>query len=122
MNLLPTLILLLRLCLCQKKKQLTLSLKYWKKKIISIFGVTANRQFTDEEIDSDLIAILLLDINPSYFRIVYEEYDVAKVNKAASNIASKGLELFTNPGIYCLGITCQLTNRRYPYWHKIHYR
>ncbi|MDX1701552.1 MAG: FIST N-terminal domain-containing protein, partial [Melioribacteraceae bacterium] len=67
------------------------------KKNISVFGVTANREFTDEEIDSDLITLLLLDINASYFSIAYETYKNGEADKAANEVASKGLELFSSP-------------------------
>lgn len=67
------------------------------KENISIFGVTANREFTDEEIDSGLITLLLLEINPSHFSIAYESRENGKADKAAGNIASNGLELFSSP-------------------------
>ncbi|MCB9249345.1 MAG: hypothetical protein H6613_12770 [Ignavibacteriales bacterium] len=46
---------------------------------ISIFGASTNGEFIDEEFEKESVAILLLDINPSYFTIIFEEYPEKKL-------------------------------------------
>ncbi len=70
------------------------------KENISIFGVTVCRGFTDEAMDSNLNSILLLEINPSYFKIAYETYEPDKLEKAANKIALTGLDFFSNPAYF----------------------
>src|SRR5437870_5673487 len=45
---------------------------------IAIFGATTNGQFIDEETQSATITMLLLDMNPEYFYISFEEYPEKK--------------------------------------------
>lgn len=64
---------------------------------IILYGVTANRVFTDEENGTDIISILLLDMNTSYFKLEYNVYEEGFAEIAANEVASKGLTYFTNP-------------------------
>src|ERR1700680_464059 len=41
---------------------------------IAIYGATTNGEFTEEGISAGEIAVLLLDINPAYFTIFFEEF------------------------------------------------
>jgi hypothetical protein len=69
----------------------------FEKKNIAIFGVTASSSFTDEEMNAGLISALLLEMDRSHFRIVYETYEEGNAEKAARIIGSTGLEIFSNP-------------------------
>jgi len=63
----------------------------------AIYGATTNGEFTDEGISSGGIAILLLDINPAFFTILFEEFPEKNYRQIAQSIAKKALEKFTNP-------------------------
>ena len=41
---------------------------------ISVFGCTTNGEFTSEETEKGSAAILLLDINTTYFQLYFEEF------------------------------------------------
>ena len=40
---------------------------------IAIFGASTSEKFTEQGIQTDDIAVLLLDINPDYFKVVLKE-------------------------------------------------
>ena len=64
---------------------------------IAIFGASTNGEFIDEELEKGSFAILLLDINPSYFTILFAEYPEKNYRDVASEIAKKAKMLFPNP-------------------------
>ena len=64
---------------------------------IAIYGVTSNGEFTGEGISSGEIAVMLLDINPSYFHIVFEEFSENNYRQTTRAIAKKALEKFAHP-------------------------
>jgi len=64
---------------------------------ISIYGATTHGEFTDEGITAGEIAILLLNINPSYFTIFFEEYPEKNYRQTTQSIAKKALEKFAHP-------------------------
>ena len=64
---------------------------------LKVYGVSANREFTEENVEYGSIAILLLEINPSYFTLLYEEFEEGLVESAASEIGKKGLSSFDEP-------------------------
>lgn len=64
---------------------------------ISIYGATSNGEFTGEGVTAGEIAVLLLDINPAYFSILFEEYPEKNHRETAQTIAKKALEIFPNP-------------------------
>jgi hypothetical protein len=59
---------------------------------IAIFGATAGA-----------IAILLLDMNPAYFTILFEEFSGKNYQEAAQGIAKKAKENFGNPAFLIAG-------------------
>lgn len=65
---------------------------------ISIFGATAAGEFTDQGVDKDSTAILLLDLDPEAFEIAHVEFEKVMANTAAKNIGQKGIDRFANPG------------------------
>ena len=68
------------------------------KENITVFGATTAGEFIDDDIDIDSIVILLLDINPDYFRITFKENDYNTSREKAKSIADFGLNEFSNPG------------------------
>ena len=64
---------------------------------ITIFGATTNGQFIDEETQSASIAILLLDMNPDYFSITFQEYPDKNYREKTQEVATEALLNFANP-------------------------
>lgn len=73
------------------------------KKNITIFGATTNGEFIDEEFEKESVVILLLDIKPSYFKIIFEEYPEKNYREVTQNIAKKSLEFFKTPTFLVAG-------------------
>jgi hypothetical protein len=67
------------------------------KKGIAIFGASTHGEFIDEELEKGSFAILLLDMNPSYFTILFAEYPEKNYRWVASEIAKKAKKLFPRP-------------------------
>ncbi|MBU2938912.1 FIST C-terminal domain-containing protein [Lacinutrix sp. C3R15] len=64
---------------------------------IVIFGSSTNGEFIDEETEKGSAAILLLDLNPDYFQIYFEDYTNNDHKNVAMKIAKKAKEKFKNP-------------------------
>lgn len=64
---------------------------------ISVYGVTTNGEFIDEELGKKSIAVLLLDINPSYFKVFLEEFPEKNYRETAKELAQKAIEQFNHP-------------------------
>ena len=64
---------------------------------IAIYGATTNGEFIDEELGKQSIAVLLMDINPSYFKIHFAEFPEKNYRETAKILAQQSLELFSQP-------------------------
>ena len=64
---------------------------------IAVFGATTNGEFIDEDFGKESIAILLLDINPAYFTILFSEYPEKNYREVAAEMAKKALGFFPHP-------------------------
>jgi hypothetical protein len=64
---------------------------------IAIYGATTNGEFTAEGITKESVAILLLDINPDYFTILFSTYPEKDYRKTTQAMARQALVKFTNP-------------------------
>src|SRR5450432_2649025 len=64
---------------------------------IAVYGSTSNGEFTGEGITAGEIAILLLDINPAFFTIVFEEFPGKNYRETTKAVARKSLEKFAHP-------------------------
>jgi hypothetical protein len=62
---------------------------------IAIFGASTNGEFIDENTQTGGIVALLLDMNPEYFAIYFDEYSDKKYRQRAATIAKKALERFS---------------------------
>lgn len=74
---------------------------------ISVYGVTTNGEFTGEGISSGEIAIMLLDMNPAYFTIYFEEFSDNNYRQTAQAIAKQALEKFAHPCFLMAGSNMQ---------------
>ena len=70
---------------------------------IKIFGATTNGEFIDENPEKLSTAILLLDINPAYFSILFSEYPDKNYREVAKAIAEKARQQFQNPAFLLAG-------------------
>lgn len=70
---------------------------------IKIFGATTNGEFIDENPDKKSIALLLLDINPAYFTILFSEYPEKNYREIANGLAEKAKQVFPNPAFLVAG-------------------
>lgn len=64
---------------------------------VAIFGASTNGEFIDEETQIGSVAILLMDMNPEYFTILFEEYPDKNYREIAGAVATKALEQFAHP-------------------------
>ena len=68
-------------------------------KDIQLFGATTAGEFIDGEIEAGSTAILLLDINPAYFKIEFIETSPENTIESAKKLGATGKETFTNPSL-----------------------
>ncbi len=64
---------------------------------IAIYGVTTNGEFIDEELGKKSIAILLLDINPSYFTVLFADFPEKNYRETSQILAQESQKLFSHP-------------------------
>jgi hypothetical protein len=64
---------------------------------IQIFGATTAGEFIDGEIEGGSIVMMLLDMNPAYFKIEFLETNQATTLEDAKKLGAIGKEIFTNP-------------------------
>jgi hypothetical protein len=66
-------------------------------KAIAIFGATTMAEFTEESAETIGIAVLLLDIDPDFFKIVLQSFDSDSGYEAGCLVAETGIKSFINP-------------------------
>ena len=64
---------------------------------IQIFGASTGDNFTDGEIESHTIVLLLLDINPAYFQLEIKGADEGTIKEIAEQIGKSALTKFKKP-------------------------
>jgi hypothetical protein len=64
---------------------------------IAVYGATTNGEFIDEELGKQSMAVLLMDINPSYFKIHFAEFPQKNYRESAKELAEKSKEKFSHP-------------------------
>ena len=72
-------------------------------KEIAIFGATTNGEFINEDLGKESTSILLLDINPEYVTIYFEEYPNKNYREVTQSIAKKAVEKFDRPTFLLAG-------------------
>lgn len=70
---------------------------------IKIFGATTNGEFIDENPEKFSVAILLLDMNPEYFSILFSGYADKKYRETAKGIAREAKQLYRHPAFLVAG-------------------
>ena len=65
---------------------------------ISIFGASTSKKFTELGLQGDNIVVLLLDLDPGYFKIILEEYKDSSPHEAARKTGAIGINAFKDPG------------------------
>lgn len=64
---------------------------------IAIFGATTSGEFIDGEIEEGSIAMMLLDMNPDHFKIVFSETGELTTFQNSVQLGIEGKETFTKP-------------------------
>lgn len=64
---------------------------------IQIFGATTAGEFIDDEIEEGSIVMMLLDMNPDYFKIEFLETSQETAFEDATKLGITGKEIFSNP-------------------------
>jgi len=64
---------------------------------IQIFGATSSGEFISSEISEGSIAVMLLDMNPAYFKLMFLETGDSSDFEIAKQIGKEGKKLFANP-------------------------
>ncbi|MCW9066628.1 MAG: FIST C-terminal domain-containing protein [Ignavibacteriaceae bacterium] len=64
---------------------------------ISIFGSTTSGEFIDGDYTEGAIAILLLEVDQTYFKIIFEEYVDKDPRLLVKHFGEKALRFFSNP-------------------------
>ncbi|HEX6171606.1 MAG TPA: FIST N-terminal domain-containing protein [Chitinophagaceae bacterium] len=64
---------------------------------IAIFGATTFAEFTEQDAENTGIAVLLLEIDPAYFKIVLKDNGEGSGYEIGCHIGETGVKTFTNP-------------------------
>jgi hypothetical protein len=64
---------------------------------ITVFGVTSNGEFIDETPEKESIAVILLDIHPSCFKVLHGAYPDNNFRDTAYKLAGMAADAFANP-------------------------
>ena len=64
---------------------------------IVIFGATTSGEFIDGEIGEGGIAVMLLDMNPKYFKLIFQETGDHTTFENARQLGIEGKKAFSNP-------------------------
>ncbi|PWN05780.1 FIST signal transduction protein [Rhodohalobacter mucosus] len=68
-------------------------------KKIQIFGATTAGEFIDGEIEEGSIAMMLIDLNPAYFKLEFIEIDQENTVEDARELGVLGKSTFQNPAL-----------------------
>jgi hypothetical protein len=80
----------------QDVEAVTLLLNTWN---IQVFGATTAGEFIDGDIESKSIVMMLLDMNPAYFKIEFIETTQKTTAEDAKKLGVIGKDTFTNPSL-----------------------
>lgn len=64
---------------------------------IAVFGATTHGEFIDEDLGKESVAMLLLDMHPSYFTILFDEFPEKNYREVAQTLAKQAIAKITNP-------------------------
>ena len=64
---------------------------------LSIFGTTTSGEFISPEIGEGSAAIMLLDISPDYYKVIFQETGNSSAFEVAKQTGIEGSKIFSNP-------------------------
>src|SRR5689334_8570329 len=64
---------------------------------IAIFGATTSGEFIDADLEEGSAVIMLLDLNPSYFKILLQEIGSATTREISKQVGTMALGIFKHP-------------------------
>ncbi|RYY00859.1 MAG: hypothetical protein EOO53_20995 [Gammaproteobacteria bacterium] len=70
---------------------------------ITVFGSTTNGEFIDEELENGSVVILLMDMDPTYFTVLFDEYPNKNYREVAQQLAQQAKQLFSTPSFLIAG-------------------
>jgi len=70
---------------------------------IAVFGATTNGEFIDEDLSKGSVVMLLLDINRSYFNILFYEFPGKNYREVAQALAREALTKISHPSFLVAG-------------------
>ncbi|HSR16668.1 MAG TPA: FIST N-terminal domain-containing protein [Ignavibacteriaceae bacterium] len=79
------------------KQDLDAVCKILDSEVIQIFGATSSGEFISSEISEGSIAVMLLDMIPAYFKLMFLETGDSSDFEIAKQIGEEGKKLFANP-------------------------
>ncbi len=80
---------------------------------IQIFGATTGGEFIDGEIGAGTIAILLVDMKPSHFKVLLSDYRDKDPDAVTQQMAAKAKETFKNPS-YIISVSVDVRGESGP--------
>lgn len=81
------------------KQDIEAVLEFLEKNDIQIFGTTTSGEFIDGDIEEGSIVILLLDMDPAYFKLAFIEIDPNNALEDAKKMGAIAKETFINPAL-----------------------
>jgi hypothetical protein len=69
---------------------------------IQVFGATSSGEFIDGEIKEGSIVVMMLDMNPEYFKIVFRQKGEFSTLENAIQLGNEGKNIFKNPAFIIL--------------------
>lgn len=70
---------------------------------VSVFGASTVGEFTEEGIDEGSVALMLLDLNPAYFKIALRDHTDGSAIRSGREIGQEGLNTFSHPAFIITG-------------------
>ena len=67
------------------------------KQRITVFGATTSGEFIDGDVGEGSVAILLLDMAPTFFRVLFTDSGVPNTRDIAKQMGETALESFSTP-------------------------
>ncbi len=80
---------------------------------ITIFGATSAGEFIDGEITHGAISILMMNMDPANFRLLFDDYNERDHVSVAASLAERAVAKFNNPGLilsYGVDLATDLAN------------
>ena len=87
----------LAICFISIKQDRKSICKLLDEKGIAIFGATTSAEFTEKGAETIGIAVLLLDINPDYFKIVLKDFGSDSGYETGCLVGEEGVRSFADP-------------------------